>query len=174
MKRYPIALKYAVAVIGILFATRSSAQHSHTMSAEDVAKYKSHVVTVSGDVEHPYSFTRDTLMAWGLKHGESIKSGSSSTYDYVDLKEVLKKAVVKQKNGKDRAFYIVARGSDGYTVVYSWADVMGEISGENLMILVKENGAPIEDKGDMKITGSAGASSQHIYFLKSIEVHHVE
>lgn len=164
--------------------TSKTEKHQHkTLSPNDSLKLVNHQIEIKGDIEFPLQLTVDSLRKMKVavidnfkimgKNGEIKKE--IKTCKGVLLRDILKKAKIKQNGHKDRNFYIVARASDNYKATFSWAEIFNNPTGENTFILFEENGKSIKNgemiaicKNDIK-TGP-----RHVYWLKSIEVYKVK
>lgn len=154
------------------------------ISPEDSIKYLSKEITVIGDVEHQLTLTVDSLKKMDVVDIHNLdvvcESGASKkenkTARGVLLRDVLDKAKIEKKNHKDRNFYIVARASDNYKATFSWAEIFNNPTGDNVFILIEENGEPIKSQGDMILIcqNDIKTGPRHVYWLKSIEVNRVD
>lgn len=150
----------------------------------DSARYISAEVKVQGEVEHPLTLTVDALKQMDVKTIENFsvicQSGANMkeniTCRGVLLRDILEKAQIKQQNHKDRNFYIVARATDNYKATFSWAELFNNPTGDNVYIIFRKNGKPIQTDGAMILicTNDIKTGPRHVYWLKSIEVNRVE
>lgn len=162
----------------------AEAAHDHPATDEDSVKYRSSTLTIAGEVNFPLTLTVDSLKQMNVVGFDSAnivcQSGAvtSSTISSrgVLLKDILKKAQVKQRNHKDRNFYIVARASDGYKATFSWSEIFNNPTGDNTYVIFEENGLSIVNRGAMILNTNNDIKTgiRHVIWLKSIEVNRVE
>ncbi len=150
------------------------------IAANDTVKYISKTLEVKGDVEHPLSLTVDslrkmksiTLNNLNVVCQSGATSSPKATRKGVRLKDILGKAIIVQKNHKDRNFIIVARATDNYKATFSWAEIFNNPTGENTYVLFEEDGQPIKSRGEMKLICASDIKTgpRQVIWLKSIEV----
>ena len=169
-----------------VLADTAAGKHSCTVpiTAEDSLKFLSKQLAVTGAVETPLMLTVDSLKKMNVatitnftvvcQSGANMKQ--DSTAKGVLLRDILEKAKIKQNGHKDRNFYIVARATDGYKATFSWAELFNNPTGDNVYVLIEENGRPIVRQGDMILIcrNDIKTGPRHVYWLSSIEVHRVE
>ncbi|MCO5274974.1 MAG: molybdopterin-dependent oxidoreductase [Flavobacteriales bacterium] len=167
-------------------ADTGAGKHNCTVpiTAEDSLKFLSKQLAVTGAVETPLVLTVDSLKKMNVatitdftvvcQSGANMKQ--DSTAKGVLLRDILEKAKIKQSGHKDRNFYIVARATDGYKATFSWAELFNNPTGDNVYVLIEENGRPIVRQGDMILIcrNDIKTGPRHVYWLNSIEVHRVE
>jgi DMSO/TMAO reductase YedYZ molybdopterin-dependent catalytic subunit len=132
-------------------------------------------ITISGDVPKPVTITVDDIAS--MPH-EKVSvpepNGSSTQYEGVPLKEVLKRAGVlgNPLRGKALTTYLLAKAQDGYQIVYSLGEVDAEFGDEQILVADKKDGKPLDAKtGPLRILvphDHAGARS--VRMLQAIEV----
>lgn len=162
----------------------AEATHDHPATNEDSINYRSSTLTIAGDVNFPLTLTVDSLKQMNVVGFDSAnivcQSGAVTSKTIssrgVLLKDILKKAQIKQLNHKDRNFYIVARASDGYKATYSWSEIFNNSTGENTYVIFEENGLPIANRGSMILNTNNDIKTgiRHVIWLKSIEVNRVD
>jgi DMSO/TMAO reductase YedYZ molybdopterin-dependent catalytic subunit len=153
------------------------------ISKEDSAKFVSKSLEVKGEVENLLNLNVDSLKLMKTVTIDSFKvvcqSGAIMKEDKsckgVLLKDILDKAKIKQKNHKDRNFYIVARATDNYKATFSWAELFNNPTGDNTYVLFEENGQPIKKQGELILIckNDIKTGPRHVFWLKSIEVYRV-
>lgn len=167
-------------------ADTAAGTHSCTapITAEDSLKFLSKQLAVTGEVETPLVLTVDSLKKMNVatitdftvvcQSGANMKQ--DSTARGVLLRDILEKAKIKQSGHKDRNFYIVARATDGYKATFSWAEIFNNPTGDNVYVLIEENGRPIVRQGDMILIcrNDIKTGPRHVYWLSSIDVNRVE
>lgn len=80
---------------------------------------------------------------------------ANETYSGVPLIELLAKLGVPDKpRGKELRLYIVARGSDGYEVVYSIGEVCPDIHDGSVIVADKLAGQPIRQAGPLQLVAT--------------------
>lgn len=166
--------------------TGASEDHSHGSNGamRDTIDHTSDRITVTGAVEHPLTLTVDSLERMTVatikdfnvvcQSGDTVKENYSCKG--VLLRDILEKAKIKQSGHKDRNFYIVARATDNYKATFSWGEIFNNPTGDNVYVLIEENGQPIVEKGDMILIcgNDIKTGPRHVYWLKGIEVYRVE
>jgi type III secretory pathway component EscV len=163
--------------------TASAEKDHHALTAEDSVKLITHQIEVKGEVEFPLELNADSLQkmkfetmnnAIAIKKNGRLRKNNIITKGVL-LKDILEKAKIKQNGHKDRDFYIVARASDNYKAIFSWAEIFNNPTGDSTFVLFEENGKPAK-KGDMVLfcKNDIDAGPRHVYWLKSIEVYRVK
>ncbi|MEO8534915.1 MAG: molybdopterin-dependent oxidoreductase, partial [Flavobacterium sp.] len=153
------------------------------LTAADSLKLINHEIVVKGEVEFPLHLSTDSLRKMKVVTVNNLKiTGQNGEVKKenkickgVLLKDILEKAKIIQNGHKDRNFYIVARASDDYKAIFSWAEIFNNPTGENVYVLFEENGKPVKD-GDMTLISKTDIKTgpRHIKWLKSIEVYKVK
>lgn len=110
-------------------------------------------LTVDGQVLNPLSltveslqtqFSSQTLEASSLSGEETL----SSSYTGVSLWQIISAAQPNTNEdvpNDQLSFFIVVTGSDGYQLVFSWAELDPAYNGELVLLAYQENGAAIAD-----------------------------
>ncbi|MBW7892204.1 MAG: molybdopterin-dependent oxidoreductase [Chitinophagaceae bacterium] len=170
--------------INTKFVSSESPEHNHDFSGEDSHEYYSTTLTVKGDVRFPLTLTVDSLKKMrtiGLDSFNIVCQSGAVTDKTVKsrgvlLKDILEKASIAQTSHKDRNFYIVAKGNDGYMATFSWAELFNNPTGENTYVTYEEDGLPIKEKGAMILncTNDIKTGPRHVVWLSSIEVNRVK
>ena len=133
-------------------------------------------LTVRGDVPAPATFTAEDL-ARMPRETVSIpeQNGPKATYEGVPLREILKRAGVplgKALRGKALASYVLARGHDGYQVVFSVGELDEAFGNESIIVSDKRDGKALaESQGPLRLVcarDQAGARS--VRMLETLEV----
>ena len=115
-------------------------------------------VTVGGNVAQPLTLTVDDLRRYPARAIEySPRSGIASAvpaepprrYTGCLLRDVLNAAKPTEAAPRDlRRSYVVASASDGYEVVFSWAELNVSPAGDDVFVVYERDGAPLaEDEG---------------------------
>ena len=80
-------------------------------------------------------------------------SGKEESYTGVRLSDVLAKAGAKL--GKETLHgYVVAKGTDGYWVLYSGEEIVGTVHAGEVIVATSVNGRPLEADGAMKLVST--------------------
>jgi len=126
-------------------------------SAETVAQAAAPItttVTVGGNVSQPLSLTLADLKGYPAHQIDYVpaqtesKSGTAPARRYTGclLRDVLVGAKpVENKPRELRRSYVVATASDGYEVVFSWAELFVSPVGDNVYIVYERDGASLSD-----------------------------
>lgn len=152
-------------------------------TAVDSLKLVNHQIEIKGEVETPLFLSVDSLQKMKVVTITNFKvvcqSGEVKKDDKICkgvlLKHILQKSKIKQNEHKDRNFYIVARASDNYKAIFSWAEIFNNPTGENTYVIFEENGKPVKN-GEMILIckNDIKTGPRHVYWLKTIEVHKVK
>lgn len=80
---------------------------------------------------------------------------ANQTYSGVPVFALIKSLGVPDKpHGKDFLLYLVAKGSDGYQVVYSVAEVNPDVHDATILVADTMDGKPIGDDGPLKLVAT--------------------
>ncbi|HXA76101.1 MAG TPA: molybdopterin-dependent oxidoreductase [Candidatus Acidoferrales bacterium] len=109
------------------------------------------LLSVGGDVQTPLSLSLADLSAFPRKTLKVMNehAGKEETYQGVPLAEILKRAGVPQGSvlrGAALATYVRAEGEDGYSVIFSLAELDVGIQDSDVMVADTMDGGPIADK----------------------------
>lgn len=112
-------------------------------------------LSVSGNVAQPLTLTIDDLRRYPAHAVEYTPRGgmSGSTaaeparhYTGCLLRDVLSAAKPTEAKARDlRKSYVVASSSDGYEVVFSWAELFISSVGDSVFVVYERDGAPLPD-----------------------------
>ncbi len=127
-------------------STPSAAQSVATDAKLDAAR-----LIVGGDVAKPLSLSLQDLSGYPRKILKVMNEheGKEETYQGVPLAEILKRAGVPQGSdlrGAAMATYVRAEGADGYSVVFSLAELDSGVQDSDVLVADTLNGEPIPDK----------------------------
>jgi len=108
-------------------------------------------LAVGGDVTTPLSLSVADLSGFPRKTVKVMNehTGKEETYQGVPLAEILKRAGVPQGaalRGAALATYVRAEGEDGYSVVFSLAELDAGIQDSDVLVADTVDGGPIPDK----------------------------
>jgi hypothetical protein len=138
--------------------------------------------TVSGDVTAPATFDYASLSSPSLMPVtetvtfQTMTGAQTGTFTGPTLWYLLNNAVGLQspavKNGVLRQ-YVIAKGSDGYTVLFSMGELDPKFGGSNPQVLVgyQENGAPLGTTGFARIVAAKdNYGGRYVYNLSNLVV----
>jgi DMSO/TMAO reductase YedYZ molybdopterin-dependent catalytic subunit len=103
-------------------------------------------VSVSGAVKNPLTLTEHELSALPRAEATLNEHGKSVHYEGVLVSDVLKKAGAPaggELRGKALATYVIARGRDGYEVVYSIAELDPGLTEAKVLLANRTDGKPL-------------------------------
>jgi DMSO/TMAO reductase YedYZ molybdopterin-dependent catalytic subunit len=123
-------------------ATQAVASDSKTSGAQ---------LTVGGDVVTPLSLSLADLSGLPRKTEKVMNEheGKEETYQGVPLAEILKRAGVPQGSdlrGAALTTYVRAEGADGYSVLFSLAELDSGVQDSDVLVAYTLNGGAIPDK----------------------------
>ena len=133
-------------------------------------------LTIKGDIAALLTLKVDDLAQMPHESASvAEKDGTTASYEGVPLREVLKKAGApfgKDLRGKAMASYVIAKGHDGYEVVFSLGELDTAFGNESILVVDKRDGKPLfEYQGPLRLVcpnDKAGARS--VRMLESLEV----
>jgi DMSO/TMAO reductase YedYZ molybdopterin-dependent catalytic subunit len=112
-------------------------------------------LSVSGNVAQPLTLSVDDLRRYPAHAVEYSPRNATSPTVSVDpprhytgclLRDVLSAAKPTEAKARDlRKSYVVASASDGYAVVFSWAELFISPVGDNVFVVYERDGAPLPD-----------------------------
>jgi len=78
---------------------------------------------------------------------------------------------VESKPRDLRRSYVVASASDGYQVVFSWAEIFLSPAGDKIVVVYERDGAHLEQaEGPIAlVAGGDTSAARHVKWLRSIE-----
>jgi DMSO/TMAO reductase YedYZ molybdopterin-dependent catalytic subunit len=147
----PILLAIAVLCCACPGILAQAANPSPTQAVVADSKPNGAQLSVSGDVQTPLSLSLADLSGFPRKTLKVMNehSGKEETYQGVPLAEILKRAGVPQGSalrGAALATYIRAEGEDGYSVIFSLAELDSGIQDSDVIVADTMDGGPIADK----------------------------
>jgi hypothetical protein len=157
----------------VLALSLSLAQQPNATTQSD----SSVVLRVAGNVVTPLSLSGRDLKALPRKTLKVLNSheNKEETYEGVAVQELLRKAGVPQ-NGKLRgpvmATYVLAEAADGYSVLYSLAELDSDFQDSEVIVADMINGLPLGEKqGPFKMVAPYDKRpARWIRMLKSLTV----
>ena len=93
------------------------------------------------------------------------------------LRDVLAAAKpVESKPRNLRKTYVVATASDGYAVIFSWAELFVPARGESVIVAYERDGEPLSvDEGRIALIAVSGTRpARHVKWLRSVEVRTID
>jgi DMSO/TMAO reductase YedYZ molybdopterin-dependent catalytic subunit len=132
-------------------ATTAPAAPATTQATAGDSKAIGAQLTVGGDVQTPLSLSLSDLGGFPRKTLKVMNehTGKEETYQGVPLAEILKRAGVPQGSalrGAALATYVRAEGEDGYSVLFSLAELDAGIQDSDVLVADTMDGGPIPDK----------------------------
>ncbi|HVI48639.1 MAG TPA: GNAT family N-acetyltransferase [Chitinophaga sp.] len=138
-------------------------------------------VEVTGLVEHPLTYSIDHLQGLKTFTGHDLKIVGAKgdvrktfhTYKGISLKSILDSAKIVMPQPKEKGkYYIIVKGSDSYTVLYSWNEIFNNPTGTHVYLIFEENGKPITDDGRFVMICSNDniTGPRHVKWVQRIEV----
>jgi DMSO/TMAO reductase YedYZ molybdopterin-dependent catalytic subunit len=169
MSKYPFALLFCLL----------------TVCTAGLAQQPSVTLQLTGLVDRPLTLTIDSLRAMTAQTGGPVDIVSSSgqvrktirSFRGVLLRDLLDKARIQLPNQKDKGkYYVVVRGTDGYTAVFSHNELFNNPTGKQVFVLYTENDQPITTDGAFVLltTDDVVTGARHVKWLNRIEVRKVE
>lgn len=144
-------------------------------------KYESKELVVSGEVQELLKLEVADLKKMEVKSlsldPKACMTGQSKrpeeSYRGILLKDLLNRAGIVAKAHNDvKKIVVIARATDGYTVVFSWGELFLSKVGEGVMVAIEKDGKPLQvEEGKMALISiNDSQNSRHIRWLSSIEV----
>lgn len=132
-------------------------------------------VAVSGGVEHPLTLTARDLSAMPRAEANLNEHGRMVHYEGVLISEILKKAGApagEKLRGRALATYVVAKGRDGYEVVYSLAELDPALTEGKILLADKADGKSLPDSaGPFRLIASTDKKmARSVRMLERLEV----
>jgi len=142
-------------------------------------------LTVKGSVERETVFSLDELKRLPVQRVEDVRSvrdssgaapASETARRYVGclLRDVLERAKPQEKRRLDfRKSVVIATASDGYRVVFSWAEIYLTPVGDGVLVIYERDGAPLaDDEGRIALVSlkDTRPGPRHVKWLQSIEL----
>ncbi len=142
-------------------------------------------IEISGLVDKPGTLSLADLQKLPVHTGGPLKiigsTGSVrkefSSFKGVLLRDLLDAAHIQMTSPKDKGkYYIVARATDGYTVVFAHNELFNNPTGQQVFVLFSENESPIVADGAfvLVVTNDTVTGARHVKWLNRIEVRKVD
>ena len=109
------------------------------------------VLRVGGNVATPLSLSENDLKALPRKTLKVLNhhENKEETYEGVAVQELLRRAGVPQNEkvrGSAMATYVLAEAADGYSVLYSLAELDSDFQDSEVIVADTMNGSPLGEK----------------------------
>lgn len=150
------------------------------------AQLVTEVITVTGVVKHPLVLRVDDLKKFPVKTAKGLQmtcldgasKGRIPMLRGALLRDILTKAELDAPGHNDvKRMIIVATASDGYKVVFSWAEVFNSSQADGMIVYYEKNGQPIaNDEGRIAMVSTKDIKTgpRHVKWLKTIEVKRID
>src|SRR5258706_3468208 len=138
--------------------------------------------TITGEVKSPTVVQAVDLKKWKIQNiGDVVitnhlgeRKSEAKALRGVLLKEVLESVEINAENPRVLSeYYFVCKGNDGYTVVYSWNELLNTPTGNTPYLVTEREGKPLPEMSDAILMISPGdfkTGRRHVKALASIEV----
>jgi DMSO/TMAO reductase YedYZ molybdopterin-dependent catalytic subunit len=140
---------------------------------------------ISGEVAAQLTLTLDDLKklperriddVWSIAQ-DGRREEQTRKYAGVLLRDVLDRAKLVEKQPRSlRRSVVIATARDGYTAVFSWAELYLSPIGDGALIVYERDGAPLPDnEGPLALVSlkDTRPGPRHVKWLQSIEVRSV-
>lgn len=142
-------------------------------------------VAVDGLVDSSFSISNANLDRFTITEGKNIPvtgpkgdvKYTISSFKGILLTEILSKAKISLAKEKDRGKYVVVvTASDGYTVSFTYNELMFAAAGKNTYLLFEEDGKPIDKSGPFIVlcTSDLITGPRHVKWVKEITVKKID
>ena len=125
---------------------------------------------VVGEVQHELTLTVDDLRALAMRR--ALASGGG--YTGIRLIDVLEEAEIRRDARLAlRRTYVVASATDGFQVVFSWAELFNTAVGGGVLVAFERDNAPLRDgEGRIALVSLADErpGTRHVKWLSRIDV----
>ena len=131
-----------VIAVVLSFAQQPTASTQNNSSA---------VLRVGGNVATPFSLSASDLKAMPRKTLKVVNQheNKEETYEGVAVQEILRRAGVPQNEklrGPAMATYVLAQAADGYSVLFSLAELDSDFQDSDVIVADTINGSPLGEK----------------------------
>lgn len=146
-------------------------------------------LTLKGSVEREVTFSIEELRRLpvqriddrrSVREASGVASSTETARHYVGclLRDVLERAKpVERKRMDFRRSIVIATASDGYRVVFSWAELYLSPMGDGVLVVYERDGAPLDDSEGLIALVSlkdTRPGPRHVKWLQSIELRTLE
>ncbi|MGC8751447.1 molybdopterin-dependent oxidoreductase [Hydrotalea sp.] len=166
-------MKYLLLFLTVMASLQVSAQKAVTPTQQ---------FTIQGKVKQPIIFTLTDLEKYSTVNIPDVvitnylgeARGKLTHLKGILLKDILKKAELSEANPKlFSTFYYVLTAADGYSVVYSWNELLNGPVGEHTYIITTKNSESLQKMNDgiLVLTPIDFITGRrHVKWLKTIDV----
>ena len=142
----------------------------------------SDTLNVRGTVDHPLTLTTDDLRAFPtqtmtempLTRQNGADAGKLLSLKGVRLRDLLEKVVLTVRDHNDvKKMIVVATATDGYRVVFSWAEIFNSPFGDSILVYYEKDGKALgEDEGHIAMISPKDTKTgpRHVKWLQTLEV----
>jgi len=139
-------------------------------------------LSVSGNVVEPLTLTADDLRRYPAHavdysprgtRSPAVPDESARHYTGCLLRDVLSAARPTEAKARDlRKSYVVASASDGYEVVFSWAELFVSPVGDTVFVVYERDGTPLpDDEGRIALVTLGDRSpARHVKWLRALSL----
>lgn len=132
-------------------------------------------LAVAGDIATPLTLTPEQLKAMPRTKVEAKSEGRTLVYEGVLVGEILKRAgapLGSELRGNAIASYVIATASDGYTVLFSLAELDPAFTSNDIVVADTVDGKPLlSHQGPLRIVAPRDARpARSIRMLQRLEV----
>lgn len=168
-------MRVARIALVVLLAASGGVVFGDTQAARGSA-----TVTVEGSVDKQLSLGVDDLKRYPA-HGVQINTdanragaptASPRSYKGALLRDVMAAAKPRERQPRDlRRGYVIVSATDGYQVVFSWAELFLSPIGNSVIVAYERDGQPISDPEGpiVVVSGMDTGAARHVKWLQSIK-----
>lgn len=135
-------------------------------------------VTIGGNVEQALVLSVDDLKRLPVHTvqtpaGEGARAAAQRTYTGALLADVIRAAKPVERRPRElRASYVLVTATDGYRVVFSWAELFTSAFGKTTVIAYERDGAALSPaEGPLAVVAASDTgAARHVKWLQSIEL----
>lgn len=144
----------------------------------EVGRFVSGGVAISSPATNAIELAADDLRRLPLREMSlTMRSGAQTTFKGALLRDVLTTAGVDNGSPFDaRKSVIVATASDGWRVVFSWAEIFETSVGDSVLVFLEKDGKALgDDEGRIALVsgGDSHAETRYLKWLRKIEVRRI-
>ena len=145
-------------------------------------QYITRELLITGEVLKPLTLSTAQLRVMGqarlegltIRCGGGKDKGQVRSYQGVLLRDLLDLAEVNLKEHETpNHLYVVATGSDGYYVLFSWHELFNSAIGDGVLVILDKNDAPLDgNEGEIGLVSAHDQrpGPRRMRYLKRIEV----
>ena len=139
------------------------------------AELPSHQLAIVGHVAHPKTWIVDELNTSPQQEViVASPDGRSRVYRGVLLRDLIATAKPVEAGRFDlRQSIVVARATDGYVALFTWAELFNSPIGDGVLVATALDGSPIgEGEGRLALVSARDTKSgpRHVRWLQSVEL----